>query len=122
MEYIRRKDVIAILKEYTSLKGEEKLPGTTARHGSCCTCQICGHFHDDCVCTHNEILEWLDGLESVMVESKRFPMQDGPDIDWITAEKIYAVYSGLYGTDQSLERIAERGGFGWKEVALMWNS
>lgn len=50
---------------------------------------------------------------------KRFPMQDGPDIDWTTAEKIYEIYSGLYGTGQSLERLAERGGFGWEEVALL---
>ena len=50
---------------------------------------------------------------------KRFPMQDGPDIDWITAEKIYKIYSELYGTDQSLERLAERGGFGWSEVTFL---
>lgn len=50
---------------------------------------------------------------------KRFPMQDGPDIDWTTAEKIYEIYSELYGTQQSLERLAERGGFGWEEVAML---
>lgn len=50
---------------------------------------------------------------------KRFPMQDGPDIDWITAEKIYEVYSELYGTEQSLKRLAERGGFAWEEVAIL---
>ena len=50
---------------------------------------------------------------------ERFPMQDGPDIDWTTAEKVYKIYSELYGTDQSLERLAERGGFGWEEVAIL---
>jgi hypothetical protein len=50
---------------------------------------------------------------------KRFSMQDGPDIDWETAELIYKEYSALYGTGQSLERINERGGFGWAEVALI---
>lgn len=54
------------------------------------------------------------------MNEKRFPMRDGPDIDWITAEKIYKVYSELYGTQQSLERLAERGGFGWTEVSLMF--
>ena len=49
-------------------------------------------------------------------ESKRFPMLDGPSIDWITAKKIYEMYSCLYGYGQTLERIAERGGFGWSEV------
>lgn len=44
-------------------------------------------------------------------------MQGFPrSIDWETAERIYAIYSALYGTDQSLERLAERGGFGWSEV------
>lgn len=44
-------------------------------------------------------------------------MQGFPkSIDWETAERIYLMYSAPYGTGQSLERIAERGGFGWKEV------
>ncbi len=46
-------------------------------------------------------------------------MQDGPDICWTTAEKIYKIYSELYGTQQSLKRLAERGGFGWEEVAIL---
>ena len=48
----------------------------------------------------------------------RFPMLDGPSIDWQTARDIYRIYSCLHGTDQSLVRIAERGGFGWVEVPL----
>ena len=51
--------------------------------------------------------------------SRRFPMLDGPDIDWTTAEKIYIMYKALYTNNQTLERIAERGGFGWGEVKLM---
>lgn len=45
-----------------------------------------------------------------------FPMLDGPAIPWPLAEKLYDLYSQAYGHDQSLERIAERGGFGWSEV------
>lgn len=52
--------------------------------------------------------------------AKRFPMMNSRiDIDWETAEKIYHMYSTLYGTSASLERIAERGGFGWEEVAII---
>ncbi|GAA4087161.1 hypothetical protein GCM10022414_07400 [Zhongshania borealis] len=51
--------------------------------------------------------------------TRRFPMQHGLDIDWTTAEKIYAMYSALYGTSQSLERLAQRGGFDWKEVEII---
>lgn len=45
-------------------------------------------------------------------------MLDGPSIDWVTAREIYRVYRCLYGDDQSLQRIAERGGFGWGEIPL----
>ncbi len=58
-------------------------------------------------------------VERLRAKLKPFPMQDGPDIPWSTAEKIYKIYSELYGTQQSLERIAERAGFGWAEVACL---
>ncbi|KKN09882.1 hypothetical protein LCGC14_1042220 [marine sediment metagenome] len=38
-------------------------------------------------------------------------------IPWKLAEVVYTGYSRRYGTDQSLERIAERGGFGVLEIA-----
>lgn len=53
-------------------------------------------------------------------DTRTFPMQDGPDITWGTAEKIYGLYQALGHKTQSLERIAERGGFGWHEVYYMW--
>lgn len=50
-------------------------------------------------------------------------MQDGPWIPWALAERIYELYALLYpgsANDQSLERLAQRGGFGWREVAFLW--
>lgn len=49
---------------------------------------------------------------------KRFPIQGagGLTIPWKVAEQAYAVYSRRYGCEQSLERIAERGGFGVEEM------
>ena len=38
-------------------------------------------------------------------------------IPWELAEIAYTEYARRYGTDQSLERIAERGGFGVMEIA-----
>ena len=38
-------------------------------------------------------------------------------IPWTLAEIVYEGYSQRYGSDQSLERIAERGGFGILEIA-----
>ncbi len=37
-------------------------------------------------------------------------------IPWSVAEKAYSVYAGKHGFSQSLERIAERGGFGAAEM------
>ncbi|MBE4747763.1 hypothetical protein G4177_06165 [Corallococcus sp. ZKHCc1 1396] len=37
-------------------------------------------------------------------------------IPWSLAERAYADYSRRYGTSQSLERLAERGGFGPTEL------
>lgn len=54
-------------------------------------------------------------------DDRMFPMQEGPAIPWKLAEQIYAGYVALNGSgSQTLERIAERGGFGWGEVAFMW--
>lgn len=40
-------------------------------------------------------------------------------IPWWLAEEAYKVYSGKFGTGQSLEQLAERGGFGRKELVLL---
>jgi len=55
--------------------------------------------------------------------SKLFPLQTqrgalpGPvQIPWSVAEIAYGKYVSLYGKGQSLERLAERGGFGWAEM------
>lgn len=70
--------------------------------------------------------EYADQFKQVSVEPevkvqtaevKMFPMmQSKIYITWEIAEKIYDRYKKLYGDSQSLERIAERGGFGWAEV------
>jgi hypothetical protein len=52
---------------------------------------------------------------------REFPMLDGPSIPWSVAETVYERYKSRGGViEQSLERIAQRGGFGWGEVADMW--
>lgn len=51
---------------------------------------------------------------------RMFPMQRGPAIPWSMAETIYAAYSALYGTTQSLERLSQRGGFSWREVEVIF--
>lgn len=50
-------------------------------------------------------------------ETKLFPLHStGRMIPWSVAERAYEVYSKRYGTGQSLERLAQRGGFGACEL------
>lgn len=70
-----------------------------------------------------------------MTDNRPFPIQGGHNwgrdksscpvvrflpctIPWWLAEEAYKVYSRKFGTSQSLERLAERGGFGREE--LVW--
>lgn len=56
-----RERVLSVLESEGYLKGRELLPhnDTVKGHGSCCYCATCGHFHDECVCEHNELLQAL---------------------------------------------------------------
>jgi chromosome segregation ATPase len=47
-----------------------------------------------------------------------FPVQGFGRIPWAIAEEAYAVYSARFGRDQSLARLAERGGFGIHEMDM----
>ena len=57
-----------------------------------------------------------------MDDTRPFPIQSeglhgkSCTIPWWLAEIAYKYYSGLYGKEQSLERLAERGGFGRLEI------
>lgn len=59
---------------------------------------------------------------SVRIRYREFPLQvtrglTGPvSIPWAVAEKAWAAYSARYGRDQSVERLAQRGGFSWGEM------
>lgn len=49
---------IDYLKEWKpycyELKCSDKHIKRISTHGSCCTCQKCGNFHDDCICQYFE--------------------------------------------------------------------
>lgn len=66
---------------------------------------------------------WVRDLESLpsAKAERMFPMQDGPAIPWALAEIIWKGYAECGGYDQPLERVGERGGFGWAEVAHFWS-
>ncbi len=53
-------------------------------------------------------------------EARLFPIQQGESIPWAAAEKAYVTYARLFGTQQSLERLAERQGFSVQEWACLY--
>lgn len=61
---------------------------------------------------------------TVMVEPRRAPVQSERNrpagtVLWEEHEKAWRAYSVRYGKDQSAERIAERGGFGYDEITKL---
>lgn len=54
-------------------------------------------------------------------EARLFAMQHGPYIPWPLAEVIYEAYAAQYGTDQSIEKMHDRGGFSWREVEIIFS-
>lgn len=58
-------------------------------------------------------------VEGLKAESKRFPILGtggAVTISWELAEEAYLVYSKRFGHEQSLKRLAERGGFAPEEL------
>ena len=77
---------------------------------------------NDCPrCVYDTYKAELEAPEKSRPSTQRaFPMLDGVrKIPWLLAHSIWeTLYEPLYH-DQKLERLAERGGFGWEEVQLM---
>ena len=59
-----------------------------------------------------------DSWRSVEVDGGAMTQVPRSSVPWSVAEVAYKVYAALFGTEQSLERLAERGGFGRGE--LLW--
>lgn len=53
------------------------------------------------------------------MSEKQFPIQEVGLIPWSVAERAHVRYSKLYGREQSLERLAERGGFALDELGYL---
>lgn len=52
-------------------------------------------------------------------EAGEMQYQERCTIPWWLAEEAYKHYSKMFGTRQSLERMAERGGFGRVELLVL---
>jgi len=58
------------------------------------------------------------------MKDKMFPLQkilygEKSEIPWEYAEEAYKEYASMYGNEQSLKRLGERGGFGVTEIILL---
>jgi hypothetical protein len=53
-------------------------------------------------------------------EERRFPIQGFGTVRWEDAEEAYQTYKAVYSGDQSLERLAQRGGFDLTEFCLLY--
>lgn len=53
--------------------------------------------------------------------TRRRPVEqyESSTIPWWLAEEAYAWYAKQFGTSQTLERLAERGGFGREELLML---
>lgn len=79
----------------------------------------------DAIVEHNNLDETLLRVakerdaalaEVERLTSRQFPIQGYGSIPWHIAQKAYGAYAAKYGTRQSLERLAERHGFGVGEM------
>lgn len=55
------------------------------------------------------------------MSEKRFPIQSGLSVTVPAAQRAYQTYVRFYGNGQSLERMAQRGGFGVMEFVMLWD-
>jgi len=72
---------------------------------------------------YNECAEELEAEARAAIEGeppRKFPIQKATPIPWSLAERAYRTYAEHYGRQQSLERLAERGGFGWSEFLHLY--
>ena len=83
------------------------------------------------VMCRREIQSLKGEISKLQAENEKLKQQPGPterrfpllsdkgnigSIPWWVAEQAYMVYADKYGDEQSLERLAERGGFGIEEM------
>lgn len=54
------------------------------------------------------------------VQQQRFPIQRAGTVPWKEAEIAYRAYSSFFSKDQTLERLAQRGGFGIGEFCCLY--
>jgi len=65
---LKTQDVLDILVELGVIGSTEIQKFRKPTHGTCCTCQDCGWYHDECICGDNEIIEAIKKLQKCICE------------------------------------------------------
>jgi len=68
---MKAKEVLNILYALQVIGSTKIKPHRKPTHGSCCTCQDCGYYHDECVCGDNEIITAIKNLEREKILCKK---------------------------------------------------
>ena len=74
---------------------------------------------DDADALESQLSEARAEVERLRAALEPYPMQHGPYIPTSIAKLVYRCYAAQY-PGQSFDRIAERGGFGWEEVTILF--
>jgi len=90
-------------------------------------CDVCMECHAEPACTEPPAKAPTPDRPPPLDAARMFPLQTQRDvppgpvsIPWSVAEKAYGAYAAQYGRSQSLERLAQRGGFGWGEMDTLY--
>ena len=73
MELINKQELIDSLIKEGRIKqqyGCKYIEPIKPSHGACCCCSDCGQYHDDCVCGHNEWVNFVNSLITYTHERK----------------------------------------------------
>lgn len=107
-------------REYSPGSGEMQAAAAVARLGEALSAETCAH--------REAVFGCVACSARVRAKYPEFPLQvtrdntkvkPGPlSVPWPVAEKAWAAYAQQYGTGQSVERLAERGGFDWCEMDM----
>ncbi len=60
-QFVKMRHDLAEQTDWTPGRGV--VPAIEPVHGNCCCCQVCGQFHDDCVCQHNAVAAVMEELD-----------------------------------------------------------
>lgn len=104
-------------REYSPGSGEMR--GAVVRLGEALSAETCAHQEAVFGCSACAARVRAKYPEFPLQVTRDVKVKPGPlSAPWPVAEKAWAAYAQQYGTGQSVERLAERGGFDWCEMDM----